>query len=58
MRRLRSTQPNPPRGIAVSGYGTDADKQMTREAGFEAHLTKPIKVADLDTVLHEAAAAR
>jgi CheY-like chemotaxis protein len=58
MRRLRSTQPNPPRGVAVSGYGTDADKQMTREAGFEAHLTKPIKVADLDAVLHDAAAAR
>jgi CheY-like chemotaxis protein len=51
MRRLRSTQANPPRGIAVSGYGTDADKQMTREAGFDAHLTKPIKVADLDATL-------
>jgi CheY-like chemotaxis protein len=52
MRGVRSKQPqHPPRGIAVSGYGTDADKRMTREAGFEAHLTKPIRVADLEPLL-------
>lgn len=50
MRCVR-TFPHPPRGIAVSGYGTDADKRMTREAGFDAHLTKPIKLADLEPLL-------
>jgi CheY-like chemotaxis protein len=50
MRRLRD-RPHPPRGIAVSGYGTEADKQLTREAGFDAHLTKPIKVTDLELLL-------
>ena len=27
--------------IAVSGWGQDADKQLARDAGFDAHLTKP-----------------
>lgn len=55
MRRLRSMQERPPRGIAVSGYGTEADKMMTREAGFDAHLTKPIKLSDLEPLLERVA---
>ena len=27
--------------IAVTGYGTEADRQRSREAGFDHHLTKP-----------------
>ncbi len=34
--------------VAVSGYGRDNDRQMSRLAGFNAHLTKP---ADPDEVL-------
>ena len=35
------------RGIAMSGFGRDADIQRCREAGFEVHLTKPV---DFDTL--------
>jgi PAS domain S-box-containing protein len=37
------------RMIAVTGYGGDEDRRKSREAGFDAHLTKP---AD-PTALHE-----
>jgi CheY-like chemotaxis protein len=33
--------------IALTGFGQDADRRMTAEAGFDHHLTKP---ADIDTV--------
>ncbi|MEP6604091.1 MAG: ATP-binding protein [Spartobacteria bacterium] len=29
-------------GIALSGYGMDADVQRSRQAGFSFHLTKPV----------------
>ncbi|MEO6434490.1 MAG: response regulator [Tepidisphaeraceae bacterium] len=32
-----------PRGIAVSGYGTEQDVQDSLEAGFSAHLVKPVE---------------
>lgn len=35
------------RGIAFSGYGTDEDVRASMEAGFEHHLTKPIKIDQL-----------
>jgi CheY-like chemotaxis protein len=35
------------RGIALSGFGTEADIQRSREAGFEEHLTKPVDVGRL-----------
>lgn len=38
-------------GIAVSGYGMEADLQQTKEAGFSAHLTKPIQMKDLLHIL-------
>jgi len=28
--------------IAVTGWGQDADKQRSRDAGFDHHLVKPI----------------
>jgi len=40
------------RGIALSGYGTDEDIQASREAGFVAHLIKPIRFAELRHALH------
>jgi len=39
MRRLRDRKI---RGIALSGFGQEEDVQRSREAGFEAHITKPI----------------
>jgi CheY-like chemotaxis protein len=31
------------RGIAVSGYGAEADVQQSLEAGFSEHLVKPVE---------------
>ncbi|ACB75095.1 PAS domain-containing protein [Opitutus terrae] len=39
------------RGIALTGYGMDADIARSTKAGFFAHLTKPIRVQALDAVL-------
>jgi len=39
------------RGIALSGYGMEEDIQRSREAGFVAHLVKPIHLADLRNLL-------
>jgi PAS domain S-box-containing protein len=40
MRELQSRRRLP--GIALSGFGTEADVKASREAGFSDHLTKPI----------------
>jgi CheY-like chemotaxis protein len=40
--------------IAVSGYAED--ERRLREAGFNAHLTKPIDFADLERLLATLAA--
>lgn len=40
------------RGIALSGYGTDEDLQASREAGFVAHLIKPVRFTELRHALH------
>jgi CheY-like chemotaxis protein len=37
--------------IAVSGWGQEQDKKRALEAGFDHHLTKPVKAADLDKLL-------
>jgi CheY-like chemotaxis protein len=37
--------------IAVSGYGMDEDRRRSEEAGFELHLTKPVRPADLQRLL-------
>jgi CheY-like chemotaxis protein len=45
------------RGIALSGYGMEADIQKSHEAGFEKHLTKPIDIALLRSVIRQVARA-
>ena len=42
--------------VALTGYGTDADKARSLEAGFHHHLTKPIDLEALDRFLLELAA--
>jgi CheY-like chemotaxis protein len=37
--------------IALSGYGSDADKNRCLEAGFRLHLTKPIDPTELERIL-------
>jgi CheY-like chemotaxis protein len=41
------------RGIALSGYGMDEDVRRSEEAGFSAHLTKPIDFAQLERALND-----
>jgi CheY-like chemotaxis protein len=33
--------------IALTGYGRPEDRQKSRDAGFDAHLTKPVEPDDL-----------
>ena len=47
-RRLRSAHPDGMKLVAVTGYGQDSDRAQSREAGFDAHLVKPI---DLNVLL-------
>jgi DNA-binding response OmpR family regulator len=37
--------------IALSGYGSEADQQKGREAGFDLHLIKPVDLEELRRVL-------
>jgi signal transduction histidine kinase/CheY-like chemotaxis protein len=44
------------RGIAVSGYGREEDVRRSREAGFAAHVTKPIDFPSLQQTIQRVAA--
>jgi CheY-like chemotaxis protein len=33
--------------VALTGYGQDADRQRSREAGFDHHLVKPVDLEEL-----------
>lgn len=44
-------------GIAMSGYGTSADIEASKEAGFSSHLIKPIELEELEQALEGARAA-
>ena len=37
--------------VAVSGWGQEADQRLSREAGFDAHMVKPIDVDALQALL-------
>ncbi|HWL16329.1 MAG TPA: ATP-binding protein [Opitutus sp.] len=49
MREMRTTHGL--RGIALSGYGMNEDIARSRDAGFVAHLIKPVGMAELRRVL-------
>jgi PAS domain S-box-containing protein len=57
MRELRARGKTIP-AIAMTGYGQEEDMRRTREAGFRAHLTKPIDVTQLQRAVDEAAVPR
>ncbi|MGV3532270.1 MAG: response regulator, partial [Chthoniobacteraceae bacterium] len=42
-------------GIALSGYGMEADLQESMHAGFSQHLTKPVDWQDLKQAIHDVA---
>jgi CheY-like chemotaxis protein len=44
-------QKHPVKGVALTGFGTDEDIRLGKEAGFDFHLTKPVDFHELRTVL-------
>ena len=55
MRRVVSPRGRVP-SIALTGYGMEEDIQKSREAGFTAHMTKPIDFAKLEVMIRQVAA--
>ena len=49
-RRLRS-QLGTVRLIAITGYGQPDDRARAKEAGFDAHLVKPVDLDELQAAL-------
>jgi PAS domain S-box-containing protein len=44
--------------VALTGWGTQDDRQRTREAGFDRHLTKPAELPAVEELLRAAALAK
>jgi CheY-like chemotaxis protein len=40
--------------VAVTGWGQETDRRMSREAGFDGHLVKPVDYAALKDLLRRA----
>lgn len=53
-------QPRPARAqlIAVTGFGQEADRRRSYEAGFDLHLVKPVNPRQLRELLAETAASK
>ena len=51
-RRIRAGLGATPRLIAVTGYGRAEDRRLSREAGFDVHLVKPVAPEQLTAALH------
>lgn len=49
MQELRKDRPV--KGIALTGYGMEQDVARSEDAGFVAHLTKPVGIQSLETAL-------
>ncbi len=56
MKRLKALPRRAPHGViaAMTGYGQEADRLKTLEAGFDAHLTKPVGVEQLQSLIASA----
>ncbi len=59
-RRIREQQGQKRRPllVALTGWGQDEDRRRSQEAGFDAHLVKPVDNAVLSKLLAELAAGR
>jgi CheY-like chemotaxis protein len=52
-KRLRADLIDPPQLIAITGYGQPGDRDMSLDAGFFAHLTKPVDIERLTSALEQ-----
>ncbi len=50
-RRVRSEVLQQPTLIAITGYGQESDRETSYDAGFFAHLTKPVALEQLQALL-------
>ena len=57
MPRIRALSTYEVKGICLTGYGMEEDIRKSREAGFLAHLTKPVNFQELAAVLSRITAA-
>ncbi|HKO87738.1 MAG TPA: PAS domain S-box protein [Burkholderiales bacterium] len=52
-RRMRQlVTEHPIKIVAVTGWGQEADREKTREAGFDLHLVKPVDLDELSQALN------
>jgi signal transduction histidine kinase len=54
-RHVKALPATPPVMVALTGWGMDADRKRTREAGFDHHLVKPVapdKLRDILDAVH------
>ena len=52
--RLRAIQPNHSlKIVALTGYGSEADRQRAKAAGFDYHLIKPVDFDVLEKILRQ-----
>lgn len=60
VRRIREQggQKRRPVLVALTGWGQEADRRRSQEAGFDAHLVKPVDDAVLSRLLFELSAGR
>jgi signal transduction histidine kinase/ActR/RegA family two-component response regulator len=49
--RLLRQQSHTLRLMAISGYGNESDRALTRDAGFDEHLVKPVSTERLEELL-------
>ncbi len=40
--------------IAITGWGQESDRRLSREAGFDEHLIKPVDVSKLVDIIEQA----
>jgi CheY-like chemotaxis protein len=52
-RRIRCQLGSQPLLVALTGYGRDEDRRLSREAGFDHHLVKPADPVELQRMLVE-----
>ena len=44
--------------VAATGWGQESDERKALEAGFDAHMTKPVDLRKLSTMVDELVAKR
>jgi CheY-like chemotaxis protein len=54
-RRLRQTVGTAARLIAVTGYGQPQDRARSEQAGFDAHVVKPVELSRLAEIIQQLA---